>query len=196
MLPQILPAWADRSSSPQFGWGCLPLLEGPWTADGKHSPSRIEGFQGKTKQSEQQQCLAVPAARLTPPAPLPRSRVSQESSPSQRCVPSRGRNGARVREKGHSSCNLTFWVCCLRKQWTCCNVCNAFLARLFLGFLSTSGLAFFSHLLKTNLKNQQLPSSNKNLTICPHFCPSFYKLLFTMQRHHLGASRVTSPLPV
>lgn len=27
---QILPAWADTSPSSQSGWGCLPVLEGPW----------------------------------------------------------------------------------------------------------------------------------------------------------------------
>lgn len=92
--------------------------------------------------------------------PCPRAgtcnRVRQERCPSaERYAPSKGRNGATVREeKGHPSCSLTFWVCCSRKQWKCCNVCKASLARLLLSFFSTSGLAFFSHFLKTNLKNQ------------------------------------------
>lgn len=195
---QILPAQADTSSSsPRVGWGCLPLLEGPWTADGKHSPSwnELQG-ENKTSAGEHQQCLAVTAASVTPPAHTASEQGEPgEAPPLQRCAASKGRNGARAREeKGHLSCNLTFWVCCLRKQWKCCNVCNASLARLFLSFFSASGLAFFSNLLKTNLKNQQLPSPNTNLTICSHFCPCFYKLLFTMQRGITSVPHVSRPL--
>lgn len=122
---QILPARADTcTSSPRVGWGCLPLLEGPWTADRKHSPSWSKGFNGKTKQLQVSTGSAwewqQPVSHLL--HPLPRSRHMQQlarrDSPSaNRCALRKGRNGARAREeKGHPSCNLTFQVCCLRKQ--------------------------------------------------------------------------------
>lgn len=137
-LQQILPARADTSpSSPWVGWGCLPFLEGPQTADGKYSPSWIEGSTGK--QSNCRWAPAVPGSdkRLchSSCSPCLGAGLARRASSAKTCAPSKGSNGARVRDKkGHSSCSLTFWVCCLRKQWKCCNVCNASLARLFLRF--------------------------------------------------------------
>lgn len=80
-------------------------------------------WENKTTAGEQGQCLGVPRACATPPAPTASEQAhaagsARRGSPSaNRCALRKGRNGARARvEKGHPSCNLTFWVCCLRKQ--------------------------------------------------------------------------------
>lgn len=158
----------------------------------------LRAFRGKKNCRWAAQCLAVPAARVTPPAPTASEQGEPGELPLCRDVfPAETGmvQGLGRRRDTHPAVWPSGFV-----VWE--NNGNVAMSAMlpwqgcFSVFLSTSGLAFFSHFLKTNLNNQQLPSPNKNLTICPHFSPSFYKLLFTMQRHHLSASHVMSPLPV
>lgn len=103
--------------------------------DGKYSPPWIEGFKGKTKQLQVTPAVPGSANSLCHTSCTPCLGARRAPS-AKRCAPAKAGmvQGLGRRRDTPPAVSLTFWVCCLRKQWECCNVCNASLARLFLSF--------------------------------------------------------------